>query len=93
MKGFLMTAFCNSEVDSFEDASFLSNSSLDMTSTGGKPLHWGVSWRKRIITTTPAAPAKEAPTNPHYQPKKPTTAPTNIKERNSPKLWLALKNP
>ena len=45
------------------------------------------------ITTTPITPAINEPTKPACHPSQPTTEPTKMNEKNSPKLWLALKKP
>ena len=42
--------------------------------------------KKKIIITTPIAPAIKEPTKPACHPSQPTTDPTNIKDKNSPKL-------
>ncbi len=46
----------------------------------------GLSCKKKIIITTPIAPAIKEPTKPACHPSQPTTDPTNIKDKNSPKL-------
>ena len=91
-KGLRMTERWSSEVDPW---SWLcsGDSSPVSTSIGGRPFDSGVSCNRKTITSTPNTPATDDPTKPHCQPKMPTTAPTKRNERNSPRLWLALKNP
>ena len=67
--------------------------SPESTSMGARPLLSGVSCSQNNTRTTPKAPATAAPKNPHCHPNAETNRPTNRKERNSPKLWLAEKKP
>ena len=62
-------------------------------STGGNPLDSGVSWSQQRMTITPMAPAAADPKKPACHPAKVTIDPTKRNEKNSPRLWLAEKNP
>ena len=71
----------------------VAGSSCASVSTGGSPFDSGVSWSISSTMTTPMAPAIADPKNPACQPAIETMLPTKMKEKNSPRLWLAEKNP
>ena len=79
--GVLSTCFCISAVECF---SVSAGRSFARASTHGSPFASGVS---------PIAPAVADPKNPACHPASDTIDPTNRNEKNSPRLWLAEKNP